>query len=139
MKLPNKELRAFIYNRLLNSITVGSVIPVCSVPAKTQDFPFIDLGNISIIENLSTKDAYITRCQIEINVYTQFADENTSYTQCEEISSAITERLINFKGDTTNFNIDWARFISSNEVFEQTETVKAISNTIIVEYLCEQI
>lgn len=137
MKAPNKELRKYVYDRLYNSIIVGTAIPVCSVPAKNQTFPFIDLGNIGLTDE-STKDKPVTLANFEINVYTQFADENTNYTQCEEITNAVFERLINFRGDTENFYIRWCRLVSSQESYEQTETVKAISNQIIFEFFIEQ-
>jgi hypothetical protein len=138
MKAPNKELRKFVYDRLLNSITVGSIIPVCSVPKKDQAFPFIDLGNISCLDT-GAKDHNILRAQFEINVYSQFADENISYSQVEDISTHILERLVDYLGETINFKIEWCHFISSQENFEQTETVKAISNQIILEFLIEEI
>lgn len=139
MKAPNKELRSFVYSRLNNAVVVNAVtIPVCSVPAKNQAFPYIDLGNISLTD-AGAKDRTIFRAQFEINVYTKFADENTSYTSCEDISSALLERLIDYEGQTTNFNIECSHFISSQELFEQNETEKAISNQIIIEFFCEQI
>lgn len=131
------ELRKFVYDRLLNSITYGSVIPVSSVPGKYHSFPFIDLGNISLTD-MSTKDSYITRALFEISVNTYFADDNTNYDACEEISSLVTDRLIDYLSDTANFNIFSSHFVSSTERFELTETGKAIINTIVIEFFIQE-
>lgn len=138
MILPNKELRKHVYDRLYNSINVGGVIPISSVPKKDQAFPYIDLGNISLID-FSTKDKYLTKATFELNVFTRFADENTNYNQAEEISSLIAERIVDYLTDTVSFQIIIAKLISTQESFEQTDTYKYISNSIIFEFLIEQI
>jgi hypothetical protein len=141
MKAPQKELRAYVYGLLYNKVAVTGVtgfVQVASIPSKSEAFPWVDLGNIALID-LSTKDRYITKAIFEINIYTLFADENTSYTQCELIANEIMEKLIDVRGETANFKIIAARFISSQESFEQTETQKAISNQILIEFTVEQI
>lgn len=142
MKAPNKELRKWVYDKLNGNVSgitgVSGIIPVKSVPGKDQSFPFIWLGNISV-EDESTKDSYITRATMQINVESLFADENASFNQVEEISDKIFGLLIDVKGDTTSFEIVISRFVSSQESFEQTETGKEISNQINIEFLIEEL
>ena len=138
MKAPNKEVRKYVYDLLNGDITLSStVIPVTSSPKKDTGKLYIQIGNISVTD-FSTKDKYITKCLVEIAVIGVYADEATNYTQVEEISSQILDLLIDNKGETVSFKVDWVHFINSVESMAMTEAERIIENIITIELLTEE-
>lgn len=141
MKLVNRELRGYVYGKLNGNATVTGItgaVPVKSIAGKDQAFPYIEIGTIESFDE-SPKDVNITRSNVSVNIYTRFADENASYTLSENISSKVIELLNDQIGDTTSFSIWMARFVSSIENFEQTDTDKVIWNQLIFEYQLQEL
>lgn len=138
MKLPNKELRTFLYNRLNNAITYGvRTIPVNSIPPKNSAFSYIMLGNISVTEN-SPKGKDSTLSSIEITICSQADQRIINYDENEEIANKLIGLLVDYIADLTSYQMVWAHLISSQEVTEISETGYAINNILTFEYYLEQ-
>jgi len=134
MKLPNNELRTFVYNRLNGVITyLTRVIAVDSLPAADTLFSYIHLSNISITES-GTKDQYGTRSSFDIEVVQQSQDELANYEEIESVSNDVVDRLVDYISDTPNFNIVWCHFINAIETEELTDTGRTLTNKITLEY-----
>jgi hypothetical protein len=139
MKLPNKELRTFIYDRLNAAITYDTqVIPVNSIPAKGSVFSYILIGNISLVEN-SPKDRYSTLSTVEITVCSQSDQRIANYDENEEITNDLIGLLVDYIPGLTNYQMVWAHLLSSQEQTELTDTSYTINNILTFEYYLEQL
>jgi hypothetical protein len=134
MRLPNNELRTFVYNRLNGAITyLTRVVEVDSLPASDTAFSYIHLSTITTTES-GTKDNYATRSNFDIEIVQQQIDELANYAEIESVANDVIDRLVDYISDTPNFNIVWCHFISAIESEELSDTGRTLTNRITFEY-----
>jgi len=134
MKTPNSELRALLYNRLNSAIVYNTrTIPVNSVPPSNQSFSYILIGAISLTDN-SVKDTFQTIANIDITVVHQIHDQTANYAEIEAVSSDLVNKIVDYRTDTANFEIVYARFKSSYEQEEISDVNKTLTNKITFEF-----
>ena len=96
MKDPSGLIRTWLYGVLNGAVSYGgSNVPVYSFVPKDAAKPYILLGSQSMSSELdeSTKDAWITRNSLTIEIYADGSSNDASYVALNTISDSVLQLI----------------------------------------------
>jgi len=141
MKDPSGLIRTWIYGVLNTKVTYGgSAVPVYSFAPKDAAMPYILLAGQTGSSELeeSTKDTYITRHSITIEIYASGTGNRASYVPVNTISDSVVQLVrTRTKITITGYNVVSIVFDSSltDAYISDTNTItlKVLNFTLIME------
>jgi hypothetical protein len=95
MKDPSDNIRDWLYNVMLGTITYGGdYIPVYSFPPRDAAMPYIVIGEQMMSgEDESTKDSWLTEHEVTIEVWDSYTGNDGSYVKVNSIANDILELI----------------------------------------------
>ena len=138
MKYAGEEIRTWVIAQLANIQVSGATIPVVNVARKALTAPFIDVMN-QTQGNVLTKDSNSAISTVIVQCVTRFDGDYGGDSFADKMASAVSERLTDTSGTTTNFHLD-VLGLDANEstmLINQTERVitRQLAYRIIVSQL----
>jgi hypothetical protein len=89
MKDASGYVRTWLYGVLNGTVSYsGSVVPVYSFPPSNQAMPYMLIGEQSMGPDEGTKDCYITKHSITLEIYTSTTGNDSSYVAVNTIGSS---------------------------------------------------
>jgi hypothetical protein len=94
MRDPSDEIRKWLYGVLNGQVTYNSVVvPVYSFPPKDAAMPYIQIAEQSSGPDEGTKDCYITRHTVTLEIYTSHTGNDASYVPVNTISNTALQLI----------------------------------------------
>jgi len=93
MKDPSGSIRTWLYTLLNGTITYGTAVPAYSFPPKDAAKPYILIAEQSSIGEDGTKDCYISKHLITIEIYSSHTGNDASYVPINTIADSILQKV----------------------------------------------
>jgi len=141
MKDPSGLIRTWLYGVLNTKVSYGgSVVPVYSFVPKNAAMPYILLAGQTGSSELeeSTKDTYITRHSITVEIYASGTGNRASYVPVNNISDSVAQ-LVRTRNKITMSGYNIISIVFDNSLTDafisetNTITLKVLNFTLTIE------